>query len=142
VAAPLEGLRVFDLSQVIAGPFCTRLLADLGADVIRVEAEGGDLMRALPLAFDDDLSTAYAQYNTGKRSIGLDLKSEGGRDVALRLAAWADVVVENFRAGALDRLGLGYETLRERNPDVILCSLSTFGATGPYAHLSGFGLLA
>jgi crotonobetainyl-CoA:carnitine CoA-transferase CaiB-like acyl-CoA transferase len=142
VTAPLEGLRVFDLSQVIAGPFCTRLLADLGADVIRVEAKGGDLMRALPIAFDDDQSTAFAQYNCGKRSIGLDLKQDAGRELALQLADWADVVVENFRPGALDRLGLGYEALRARSPRVILCSLATFGATGPYAHMSGFGLLA
>jgi crotonobetainyl-CoA:carnitine CoA-transferase CaiB-like acyl-CoA transferase len=140
--APLEGLRVFDLSQVIAGPLCTRMLADLGADVIRVETADGDLMRGLPIAFEGDLSTAFAQYNVGKRSVGLDLKSDAGRDVALRLAGWADVVVENFRPGTLERLGLGYGALRAHNDDVILCSLSTFGATGPYAGKSGFGLLA
>jgi CoA:oxalate CoA-transferase len=140
--APYDGLKVFDLTQVIAGPFLTKLLADLGADVIRVEARGGDLMRGLPLAFDGDNSTAFAQYNVGKRSLGLDLKTEDGREVALRLAEWADLVVENFRPGTMQRLGLDYETLRERNPRVVLCSISTFGSDGPYSHLSGFGLLA
>lgn len=142
MAAPYDGLRVFDLSQVIAGPFLTKLLADLGADVIRVESAAGDLMRNLPLAFDGDNSTAFAQYNNGKRSLGLDLRSDGGRAVALGLVEWADVVVENFRPGALARLGLPWEDLRRRNPRVILASLSTFGATGPYSEMSGFGLLA
>lgn len=140
--APYSGLRVFDLSHVIAGPFCTHLLADMGADVVRIEPRRGDLMRQLPVAFDDDLSSAFAQYNCGKRSASVDLKTDEGRDIALRLAEWAEVVVENFSPGTLDRLGLSYEAISSRNERVILCSLSTFGAVGPYANLSGFGATA
>jgi crotonobetainyl-CoA:carnitine CoA-transferase CaiB-like acyl-CoA transferase len=145
VAGPYAGLRVFDLSHVIAGPFCTRMLADMGADVVRVEQPAGDLMRALPVpvgAPEDRVSSAYAQYNNGKRSIGLDLKSDRGRELALELAGWADVVVENFAPGVLGRLGLGWDVLHARDPRTVLCSLSTFGAEGPYSHLSGFGLVA
>ncbi|MEU1597049.1 CoA transferase [Streptomyces sp. NPDC005708] len=137
-----SGLTVLDLSQVIAGPFCTRLLSDLGADVVRVEAPAGDIMRRLPITYDTDLSTAFAQYNVGKRSVGINLKDPKGRELALRLAERADLVVENFRPGALDRLGLGWEVLRERNPRLILCSIGLFGTTGPYAHLSGHGMVA
>jgi crotonobetainyl-CoA:carnitine CoA-transferase CaiB-like acyl-CoA transferase len=142
MAGPYAGLRVFDLSHVIAGPFCTRLLADLGADVVRVEQPTGDLMRALPVDVGGGVSSAYAQYNTGKRSIGLNLKDARGLDLALRLADWADLVVENFAPGVLGRLGLGWDVLHARDPRTVLCSLSTFGATGPYSHLSGFGLVA
>lgn len=142
MSGPFEGLRVCDLSHVIAGPFCTHLLADLGADVVRIEPRRGDLMRHLPIAFDGDLSTAFAQYNCGKRSVSVNLKTDEGREVALGLVRWADVVVENFSPGTLDRLGLGYEVMRAENPSVILCSLSTFGAVGAYAHLSGFGAMA
>ncbi|NKQ53193.1 CoA transferase [Amycolatopsis sp. K13G38] len=145
MAGPYAGLKVFDLSHVIAGPFCTRLLADLGADVVRVEQPAGDLMRWLPVAVGapgDHLSSAYAQYNNGKRSIGLNLKEPRGVELALRLADWADVVVENFAPGVLTGLGLGWDVLHERDATTILCSLSTFGAEGPYAHLSGFGLVA
>jgi crotonobetainyl-CoA:carnitine CoA-transferase CaiB-like acyl-CoA transferase len=137
-----DGLRVLDLSQVIAGPFCTRLLADLGADVVRIEARAGDIMRRLPIAYDDDLSTAFAQYNVGKRSVGLDLKEPQGQELALRLVERSDLVVENFRPGALDRLGLGWDVLRRRNPHVVLCSIGLFGTTGPYSHLSGHGMVA
>lgn len=137
-----HGLRVLDLTQVIAGPFCTRLLADLGADVVRVESRAGDIMRRLPIAFDGDLSTAYTQYNVGKRCIGLDLKADDGLDVALRLVDWADVVVENFRPGTLDRLGLGWDALHTRNPRLVLCSIGLFGTFGPYSHLSGHGAVA
>lgn len=136
------GLRVLDLSQVIAGPFCTRLLSDLGADVIRVESPSGDVMRALPVAHGVDGSSAFAQYNAGKRSLGLNLKSTEGRDIAERLVAWADVVVENFRPGALEQFGLGWEKLQELNPRVVLLSLSLFGRTGAYSHLSGHGMVA
>src|SRR6476469_3983952 len=91
---PYEGLRVLDLSHVIAGPACTRLLADLGADVIKVESRAGDMMRTLPIVYDDRLSTAVSQFNCGKRAIGLDLKHPDGLDLARRLISWADVVVE------------------------------------------------
>ena len=145
MAGPYAGLRVFDLSHVIAGPFCTRMLADLGADVIRVEQPAGDLMRALPVPVGDPadhLSSAYVQYNNGKRSLGLNLKDPRGHDLALQLADWADVVVENFSPGVLDTLGLGWDVLHARDPRTVLCSLSTFGGVGPYSHLSGFGLVA
>ncbi|MEJ2865775.1 CaiB/BaiF CoA transferase family protein [Actinomycetospora flava] len=145
MAGPYAGLRVFDLSHVIAGPFCTRMLADMGADVVRVEQPAGDLMRALPVRVGDPgdrVSSAYAQYNCGKRSVGLNLKDPHGLELALRLADWADVVVENFAPGVLGKLGLGWDVLHARDPRTILCSLSTFGAEGPYAHLSGFGLVA
>lgn len=142
MTGPYSGLRVFDLSHVIAGPFCTRMLADMGADVIRVEQPEGDLMRALPVSVGERLSSAYVQYNNGKRSVGLNLKDERGLRLALELADWADVVVENFAPGVLARLGLGWDVLHARDPRTILCSLSTFGASGPYAHLSGFGLVA
>jgi crotonobetainyl-CoA:carnitine CoA-transferase CaiB-like acyl-CoA transferase len=145
MAGPYAGLRVFDLSHVIAGPFCTRMLADMGADVVRVEQPTGDLMRALPVAVGDPadhLSSAYAQYNHGKRSVGLNLKAPRGLELALRLCDWADVVVENFSAGVLAKLGLGWEVLHGRDATTILCSLSTFGAVGPYSRLSGFGLVA
>ena len=139
---PYDGLKVFDLSHVIAGPFCTHLLADMGADVVRIEPRRGDLMRQLPAVYDDDLSSAFAQYNCGKRSACVDLKTEAGREIALRLVEWADVVVENFSPGVLDRLGLSYEVMAARNDKVILCSLSTFGAVGPYSSMSGFGATA
>jgi len=137
-----SGLKVLDLSQVIAGPFCTRLLADLGADVIRVESRAGDIMRRLPIAYGSDGSSAFAQYNCGKRSVCLDLKTTGGLETAKRLVAWADLLVENFRPGALDRLGLGWQVLQELNPSLVLCSIGLFGSTGPYAHLSGHGMVA
>lgn len=145
MAGPYAGLKVFDLSHVIAGPFCTRMLADMGADVVRVEQPTGDLLRALPVPVGDPadrLSSAYAQYNNGKRSIGLNLKDERGVDLALRLCGWADVVVENFSPGVLGKLGLGWDVLHASDPSTILCSLSTFGEVGPYSHLSGFGLVA
>jgi crotonobetainyl-CoA:carnitine CoA-transferase CaiB-like acyl-CoA transferase len=133
---------VLDLTQVIAGPFCTRLLSDLGADVVRIESRDGDIMRRLPIAYGADGSTAFAQYNVGKRSIGIDLKDPDGRELALRLADHADVMVENFRPGTLDRLGLGWDVVRARNPQLVLCSIGLFGATGPYSQLSGHGMVA
>ncbi|MDT4894720.1 MAG: hypothetical protein QOE97_3755, partial [Pseudonocardiales bacterium] len=136
------GLRVLDLTQVIAGPFCTRLLSDLGADVVRIESRDGDIMRRLPIGYGTDGSTAFAQYNVGKRSVGIDLKDPEGRELALRLAEQADVMVENFRPGALARLGLGWDGVRARNPQLVLCSIGLFGTTGPYSHLSGHGMIA
>src|SRR5205814_7212454 len=113
-----------------------------GADVVRIEPRSGDLMRQLPVAFDGDISSAFAQYNCGKRSASVDLKTPEGREVALRLVDWADIVVENFSPGTLDRLGLSYDVMAARNERVILCSLSTFGAVGAYSKLSGFGASA
>ena len=136
---PYADLRVLDLTHVIAGPLCTRLLADMGADVVKVESRAGDLMRALPTAYAEGMSTAFAQYNCGKRSIGIDLKHREGLRLAERLVGWADVVAENFSPGAMDRLGLGWDRVHELNPRAILLSISLFGRTGPYAAISGFG---
>ena len=99
-------------------------------------------MRQLPIAYDTDLSTAFTQYNAGKRSIGINLKDPAGTELVLRLAEQADLVVENFRPGALARLGLGWDVLHARNPRVLLCSIGLFGAAGPYSQLSGHGMVA
>lgn len=139
---PYKGLRVLDLTHVIAGPFCTRLLADLGADVVKVESPGGDIMRRLPIEYEPDMSSAFAQYNCGKRSLGLDLKRPEGLEVAQRLVEWADVVAENLRPGALDRLGLSWEEIHRINPRTVLLSISLFGREGPYAQISGHGATA
>ena len=130
--APLEGVRVLDLSRVLAGPYATMVLADLGADVIKVEHPGrGDDTRhwGPPFAGEGEAreSAYFLSVNRNKRSIGVDLKSAEGLEVVKRLAAGADVVIENMRRGALERLGLGYETLRELNPGVVYCSITGFG---------------
>jgi CoA:oxalate CoA-transferase len=128
---PLDGITVVDFTSMIAGPWTTRMLCDVGAEVIKVEAVGdGDLMRfAAPV--NDEMSRIYAHYNCGKQSISLNLKTEAGRDVALRLIEKADVVVENFRPGVMARLGLDYERARKSNPQLIYCSISGYGQSGP-----------
>ena len=127
----LSDLRVLDLTQVLAGPYCTMLLADLGADVVKVERPGGDLIRPNPPFVDDPEAEAYGGYfqsvNRGKRSIELDLGDEQDRADFLRLVETADVVVENYRAGTMERFDLGYETLREHNPELIYASIRGFG---------------
>jgi crotonobetainyl-CoA:carnitine CoA-transferase CaiB-like acyl-CoA transferase len=142
MSGPYAGLKVLDLTHVIAGPLATRMLADLGADVIKVESPAGDVMRELPIAYDDGMTTAFAQYNCGKRAIGLDLKHPDGMRTARSLVEWADVVAENLRPGALDRLGLSWEAIHELNPRAILLSLSLFGRDGPYAQIAGHGAVA
>ena len=121
----LAGLRVVDLSRVLAGPYCTQLLADLGADVIKVEnPDGGDETRAWGPPFAEGGESAYyLSVNRGKRSVALDLKDERDRAAAAELCARADVVVENFRVGTAARFGLGYEQVAERNPRVVYLSL-------------------
>ena len=142
MSGPYEGLRVLDFTHVIAGPFCTRLLADLGADVVKVESPTGDIMRQLPIEYEPRMSSAFAQYNCGKRSIGLDLKKPAGLAIAKRLVAWADVVAENFSPGAMDRLGLSWDVIHGLNHRAVLLSLSLFGREGPYAAISGHGATA
>lgn len=133
---PLSGIRVLDLTVMTAGPVCTMLLADLGADVIKVEEAGaGDLSRNLGTVFLSGESAQFLSQNRNKRSLRLDLKNPAGREALLRMAAQCDVVVENFRPGTLDRLGVGYEAIRAVRPDVIFASSSAFGQDGPYAHL-------
>jgi crotonobetainyl-CoA:carnitine CoA-transferase CaiB-like acyl-CoA transferase len=129
---PLAGLRVLDLSRVLAGPYCTMLLSDLGADVVKVEQPGrGDETRTWGPPFVAGESTYFLSVNRGKRSVALDLRDEHARAVALRLAERADVVVENFRAGGADALGVGYEEVRRVNPAVVYCSITGFGDRRP-----------
>src|SRR5689334_7159276 len=130
---PLDGVRVLDLSRVLSGPSCGKALVDLGADVIKVEPPEGDLTRtAQPRV--GGLPVYFAQQNCGKRCISIDLNADAGRDIALRLAAACDVVLENFRPGVLDRLGLGYDAVRARNPRVVYCSISGYGQEGRMAN--------
>ena len=128
---PLEGLRVLDFTRVLSGPHCTRMLADLGAEVIKVEPPAGDVTR-FSAPRRHGMPSYYAQQNTGKRSVSFDLGRPEGRDLALRLTDHADVVVENFRPGVMDRFGLGYATLAERNPRIVYASITGYGVTGPW----------
>ena len=139
---PLEGVTVLDCTQVMAGPFCTLLLADMGADVIKVEEPGGDDARRMGPPFVNGESAAFLGINRNKRSVVLDLGRSPDRDVFRTLAARADVVAENFRPGAMDRLGLGPEALRNGHPELIYVSVSGFGRTGPYRRRPGYDLIA
>jgi crotonobetainyl-CoA:carnitine CoA-transferase CaiB-like acyl-CoA transferase len=131
---PLSGYTILDLSVMTAGPVGTMLLADLGADVIKIEEPNqGDLARNLGTQFAGGESVQFLSQNRNKRSIRLDLKSAEGKNVFLRMAATADVVVENFRPGTVDRLGIGYEAVRAVNPKIVYASVSAFGQSGPYA---------
>ncbi len=140
----LDGLRVVDASTVLAGPACARYLADFGADVIKVERPGtGDGTRAMFRRHPDDGVTYFWKLlGRGKRSIVLDLKSDEGRDHMVALCASADVLVENFRPGTLERLGLGPDVLLAANPDLVITRVTGFGQTGPYAGRAGFATLA
>jgi crotonobetainyl-CoA:carnitine CoA-transferase CaiB-like acyl-CoA transferase len=139
-ARALDGIWVLDLSRLLPGPFLTMVLADLGADVVKVEdPRVGDYLRQIPPAVDG-ISGRFLVLNRGKRSLALDLKSEAGRSAFLRMAEKADVVVESFRPGVMDRLGVGWNQLSERNPRLILCSISGYGQTGPYALRAGHDL--
>ena len=131
---PLDGITILDLTVMTAGPVGTMLLGDFGADVIKVEEPStGDLARGLGTLFVEGESVQFLSQNRNKRSVRLDLKSPAGREVFLRLARTADVVVENFRPGTVDRLGIGYEAIKAINPRVIYASVSAFGQSGPYA---------
>jgi crotonobetainyl-CoA:carnitine CoA-transferase CaiB-like acyl-CoA transferase len=140
---PLVGLKVVELSHIMAGPVCGRMLADMGADVIKVEAPGsGDPTRQFLPPDVGGEAAAFMMLNRNKRGIAVDLKGESGRDVVLRLIEKADVLIENFRTGTMDRLGLGYDTLQARNPGLVYCEISGFGRTGPFAAHGGFDLVA
>lgn len=142
-ALPLDSLKVIDASQILAGPYCTMLLADMGADVIKVEKpSGGDDTRRMGPPFINGESAAFLAMNRNKRSVVLNMKSSDGVAAIKRLLSDADVFIENYRAGAMDRAGLGYATLAELNPALIYCSISGFGRTGPYAQRAGFDLVA
>jgi crotonobetainyl-CoA:carnitine CoA-transferase CaiB-like acyl-CoA transferase len=145
VTAPLDGVRVLDLSRLLPGPVCTLHLADLGADVVKVEDTGaGDYARALGLAPtgggrvpSNAPSAFFRMVNRNKRSLALDLKASAGRDAFLRLAQRADVIVESFRPGVVDRLGVGYAALAALNPRIVYCSITGYGQTGPYRDRVG-----
>ena len=126
---PLDGIRVVDLTGYIAGSYAAMMLADLGADVVKVEALEGDAFRELP---------GFFGWNRGKRSIAVNLKAPEGREIVERLAARADVAMENMRPGVADRLGVGWDRLAAQNPRLIYCSVTAFGSTGPYADRPGF----
>jgi CoA:oxalate CoA-transferase len=134
---PLDGLRVIDMCTTIAGPYCARLLADAGAEVIKIEAPEGELTRTRP-PIRNGASTSYGGLNAGKRSLVLDLKQPEAVDVVRRLAATADVLVENFRPGVMARFGLGHEGLLAANPRLVYCAISGFGQTGPSAQLAAY----
>lgn len=136
----LSGIRVLDLTRLLPGAFCTLLLGDLGADVIKIEQPGeGDYNRKFEPIHRKE-SGSFLLLNRNKRSLTLNLKSAEGRDIFLKLVAGADVVLEGFRPGVMERLGLGYDVLREANPEIVMCSLSGFGQTGPLREASGHDL--
>ncbi|HYL71346.1 MAG TPA: CaiB/BaiF CoA-transferase family protein [Candidatus Dormibacteraeota bacterium] len=136
----LDGVRVLDLSRLLPGPFCTLLLADLGADVIKVEdTDSGDYLRWMP-PLAGEYSAMFHPLNRNKRSVALNLKTPAGRDAFLRLLDTADVVLESFRPGVMDRLQLGWDVLHARNPRVVLCSISGYGQDGPYRDRAGHDL--
>ena len=141
---PLDGVRVLDISQVMAGPYACMLLADMGADVIKIEPPGtGDQTRgAMGFKMKGPDSLGFLNMNRNKRSVALNLKSEAGRKVLLQLAKNADILIENYRPGAMKRLGLGYEDLKAINPRLVYTSISGFGQTGPWADRPGFDLMA
>ena len=130
VAGPLDGIRVLDFSMFLAGPYCSRLMADMGAEIIKVEPPGGDFLRNAP-PFREGQSAYFGHMNCGKKSIELDLKSDRGREVIRRLIPSVDVVLENFRPGVMGRLGLDYATLSALRPELVYCSVSGYGQTGP-----------
>jgi crotonobetainyl-CoA:carnitine CoA-transferase CaiB-like acyl-CoA transferase len=139
---PLEGCRVVELAHIMAGPVCGMMLADMGAEVIKVEKPGGDdTRRMLPPDIQGE-PAAFMMMNRNKRGLALDLKLDSGKAALLRLLDRADVVIENYRKGTMEKLGLGYETLKARNPGIIYCEVSGFGRSGPYAERGGFDLIA
>ena len=140
VKRPLEGIRIVDLTQFFPGPYCTMLLADLGAEVVKVERKDfGDYARRIP-PFIRGEGAGFLGVNRNKRSITLNLKTEKGREVFYKLVEKADVVVEGFRPGVADRLGVGYEDVRKINPRIIYCSISGFGQDGPYRDVVGHNI--
>jgi crotonobetainyl-CoA:carnitine CoA-transferase CaiB-like acyl-CoA transferase len=137
---PLTGVRVLDLSRVVSGPLCSRLLADLGAEVIKVEPPDGDVSRTVPPVVGGT-GAYFTQMNAGKRNVCLDLKAPGAADVVARLAEASDVLLENFRPGVLARLGIDPAALRTRNPRLIVCSISGWGQDGPWRNRRAYAPL-
>jgi crotonobetainyl-CoA:carnitine CoA-transferase CaiB-like acyl-CoA transferase len=143
MAGPLAGVKVLELAQIMAGPTCGMLLADLGADVVKVErVPGGDDTRTMNRPSVAGESAAFMAMNRNKRGIALNLKLPAAQEALKRMTASADVLTENYRKGALEKLGLGYEALKKVNPGLIYCSISGYGRTGPYADRGGYDLIA
>ncbi len=141
--AALEGIRVLDLTQIMAGPFCTMLLADLGAEVIKIEnPRGGDDSRRMAPPYYNGEPASFMAMNRNKYGIALDIRTAAGKEVLWRLIATADILVENFRPGTMERLGFGFEAVHAKYPALIYCSISGFGHTGPYRDRGGFDLVA
>jgi crotonobetainyl-CoA:carnitine CoA-transferase CaiB-like acyl-CoA transferase len=140
---PLAGIKVIEFAHIMAGPVCGLMLADMGADVIKVEKiPGGDDTRRTVVPDIDGESASFLMMNRNKRGIAIDLKTPDGKDIARRLLADADVAIENYRKGTMERLGLGYDEVRKFNPGIIYAELSGFGRSGPYADRAGFDLIA
>jgi crotonobetainyl-CoA:carnitine CoA-transferase CaiB-like acyl-CoA transferase len=143
---PLEGIRVLDLSRLLPGPYCTMLLADLGAEVIKIETPGlGDYMRLIPPFIKDhttgeSVGSAFLMVNRNKKSVALNFRNKRGKEILFRLARDADVLIESFRPGAVDKWGIGYQTVKSINPRVVYCSLSGYGQSGPYKDRAGHDL--
>ncbi|HEY1410811.1 MAG TPA: CoA transferase, partial [Rhodopila sp.] len=138
---PFEGVRILDFTQVLAGPYASYQLALLGADVTKIERRGGEDMRRTPLSrewAERNMAPSFIAVNGNKKSLTLDLQKPAAREIVLRLAAQADVVMENFRPGVMDRLGMGYEALSAINPRLIYCAISGFGQTGPSRNEAGY----
>jgi crotonobetainyl-CoA:carnitine CoA-transferase CaiB-like acyl-CoA transferase len=143
MSGPLAGVKVLELAQIMAGPTCGMMLADLGADVVKVErVPGGDDTRRMDRPSVNGESAAFLAMNRNKRGIALNLKLPGAQEALKRMVRGADVLTENYRKGALDKLGLGYEALKAVNPGLIYCSISGYGRSGPYAEKGGFDLIA
>lgn len=140
--SPLEGIKVLDMSRTLAGPFCSMMLGDNGADVIKVEQPevGDESRRFVPPTWNGE-SSYYLSSNRNKRSITLNLKNKKAKDIIYELVKKSDVIIENFRTGTMEKLGFGYETLREINPSIIYCSISGFGRTGPMKDKPGYDIL-
>ena len=139
---PLSGVRVLDLTTVIFGPYTTQILGDFGADVIKIEAPEGDMTRVIGPTRNPGMSALFLGCNRNKRSIVLNFKEPSGVEVMKKLVETADIIIENYRTGTMDRLGLGYQDLKSINPNIIYCSISGFGRTGPYSKRGGFDLVA
>src|SRR5690606_4930323 len=139
----LAGMKIIELAQIMAGPTCGMMLADLGAEVIKVEKiNGGDDSRQYSDPQINGISAPFLMLNRNKQAIALDLKSEKGKEILFKLVKDADVLTENFRKGTMEKLGIGYDTLRKINPGLIYCSISGYGSEGPYADKGGFDLIA
>ncbi|HEY6395766.1 MAG TPA: CoA transferase, partial [Candidatus Binataceae bacterium] len=131
---PLRGIRVLDLSMVVSGPFCTMMLADMGADVIKIEPPEGEVTRVVAGTERNGVPVGILNWNRNKRAMALDLKRDGASEVFLRMAEQAHVVVQNVRPGVVDRLGVGYKAVSARNPKIVYCSISGYGFKGPYVN--------